>query len=235
LISADRLTAEPDQWYNSESRGISNTIDRSPAMSTAVATKTQYTPEDLLAMPDSKNYELVHGQLVEREMGIESCWVAGRLHSWLDRFCQDHGIGWALPADNGYQRFPHDPGLVRRPDVSFVRYGRFPGGVLPKGWAKIPPDLAVEVVSPNDTTYALDEKLEDYQKAGVPLVWVINPNSRTVRVHRSDGTISDLREDEELSGEDVIPGFRCLVREILAPREPSPEVQANPNGPTEAR
>ena len=93
-------------------------------------------------------------------------------------------LGWAFNADNGYQCFPHDPGLVRRPDVSFVRYGRFPGGVLPKGWAKIPPDLAVEVVSPNDTAYELEEKLEDYQKVGVPLVWVIYPNSRTVRVHR---------------------------------------------------
>ncbi len=198
-------------------------------MSTAVATKTHYTPEDLLAMPDGKSYELVHGQLVEREMGIKSSWVAGRLLVRLGRYCEEHGIGWALPADSGYQCFPHEPGLVRRPDVSFVRYGRFPAGVLPEGWAKIPPDLAVEVVSPGDTAYELDEKLEDYQKAGVPLVWVINPNSRKVRVHRGDGSISDLREDDELSGEDVIPGFRCMVREILPLREPAPEVQANPN------
>jgi Uma2 family endonuclease len=200
-------------------------------MSTAVATKTQYTPEDLLAMPDGKNYELVGGQLVERKMGIESSWVAGRLLTRLGRFCEEHEVGWALPADNGYQCFPHDPGLVRRPDVSFVRYGRFPGGVLPKGWAKIPPDLAVEVISPNDTAYELDEKLEDYEKVGVPLVWVINPNSRAVRVHRGDGSVSYLHEDDELSGEDVIPGFRCPVREILPVREPLQEAQANPSGP----
>ena len=53
-----------------------------------------------------------------------------------------------------------------------------------KDWAKIPPDLAVEVASPNDTVYELDDKLEDYQKAGVPLIWVINPNSRTATVYR---------------------------------------------------
>ena len=164
-------------------------------------------------------------------MGIESSWVAGRLHSRLDQFCEDHGIGWALLADSGYQCFANDPCLVRKPDVSFVRFGRFTDGVLPKGWAKIPPDLAVEVLSPNDTTYELDEKLEDYQKAGVHLVWVINPNSRTVRVHRGDGTVSYLHEDDELSGEDVIPGFRCTVREILPVREPSQDVAANPNGP----
>jgi Uma2 family endonuclease len=183
-------------------------------------------------MPDGKSYELVDGQLLERKTGIESSWVGGRLHALLDTFCAEHGIGWVLNSASGYQCFSYDPGRVRRPDVSFVRYGRFPAGVLPEGWARIPPELAVEVVSPNDTAYELDEKLEDYRKAGVPLVWVINPNSRTVRVHRRDGSVIYLREDEELSGEDVIPGFRCVVREMLPRPEPSPEIQPNPTGPT---
>ena len=201
-------------------------------MSTAVATETQYTPEDLLAMPDGKSYELVNGQLVERRMGIESDWVAGRLHARLDRFCEQHEIGWALLSESGgYQCFPHEPGRIRKPDVSFIRYGRLPGGVLPQGWAKIPPDLAVEVVSPNDLVYELDEKLEDYWKVVVPLVWVINPNSRIVRVRRKDGSGSDLHEADELSGEDIIPGFRCPVREILPRREPSTATPSSPNGP----
>ena len=108
-------------------------------MSTAVATKTRYTPEDLLAMPDGKSYELVDGQLVERNMGFESSWIGGRLLIRLGSYCEEHGLGWAVPADAGYQCFPHDPDLVRKPDVSFVRLGRLPGGVVPKGWAKIPP------------------------------------------------------------------------------------------------
>ncbi len=202
-------------------------------MSTSVATQTHYTPEDLLSMPDGKNYELVGGQLVERNVGIESSWVAGQVFTRLDRFCQEHGIGWALLPDSGYQCFPHEPGLVRKPDVSFVKYGRFPGGVLPKGWAKIVPDLVVEVISPNDTAYELDDKLDDYQKVGVPLIWVINPRSRTrtVRVYRGDGTVSYLHENGELSGEDVIPGFRCTVREILPVHEP---VRETPSNPTQA-
>ncbi len=67
----------------------------------------------------------------------------------------------------------------------------------PKGWIKDPTrsQLAVEVVSPNDTTYELDEKLEDYTKAGVPLVWVINPNSRISWVIRGDGSGNHLNED----------------------------------------
>ena len=119
-------------------------------MSTAIATEARYTPEDLLAMPDGKRYELVDGRLVERKMGAESSWVGTRLASRLDRFCEDNNLGIVWAADNGYQCFAHAPGLVRRPDVSFVKKGRLPGDVAPKGWVKIPPDLAVEVVSPND-------------------------------------------------------------------------------------
>ena len=157
-------------------------------MSMAIASTTQVTPEDLLNMPDSKSYELVDGQLVERKLGSESSWVGGRLLLRLGQFCEEHALGWVFPSDNGYQCFPHDPRKIRRPDLSFIRLGRLPGGVLPKGWTTIPPDLAVEVVSPHETSYELDKKLEDYRKAGVPLVWVINPNSRTVWVIRGDDT-----------------------------------------------
>ena len=199
-------------------------------MSTAVATKT-YTPEDLLAMPDGKRFELAGGRLVERNMGLESSWVGGRLLSRLDRFSEQNQVGWAFPADDGYQCFPHDPSLVRRPDVSFIRRGRLPNEVLPAGWGKIPPDLAVEVVSPNDSVDKLEERLDDYQKVAVPLLWVVNLKSRTVMVYRADGSVSRLRESDELSGEDVIPGFRCPVRDILPPRQAVVPAPIPPNGP----
>jgi hypothetical protein len=108
--------------------------------------------------------------------------------------------------------------------------GRLPGGVLPDGWARIRPDLAFEVVSPNDLVEELDEKLADYEKAGVPLIWVIYLGSRTVLVYRADGTVSRWHEGDELSGEDVIPGFRCRVRDILPTPEPGAEVATDPNG-----
>lgn len=191
-------------------------------MSTAVATQPRYTPEDLLAMPDGKSYELVHGQLVERNMGSLSSFVGGELYFRLKLHCREHKLGLVWPADNGFQCFPHEPGLVRKPDVSFVGHGRLPGDVPPKGWIRIRPDLAVEVVSPNDRVYDLDEKLADYRKVRVPLVWVINPESRTVTVHSIDRPIRLLFEDDELSGEDVIPGFRCPINEIL-PLQEQPE------------
>jgi Uma2 family endonuclease len=200
-------------------------------MSTAVATTVRITPEDLLDMPDEKAYELVRGQLVERNTGLESSWVGGRLLVRLGRSCEEHTLGWVFNADNGYQCFRHDPSLVRRPDVSFIRFGRLPGEKLPDGWAKIPPDLAVEIVSPNDRAYELDEKIEEYREAGVSLAWVINPKSRTVRVHRGDGSVSYLREGEELSGEDIVPGFRCPLREIFPPHAPPEQAPPGATGP----
>jgi Uma2 family endonuclease len=201
-------------------------------MSTAVATETRrYTPEDLLAMPDEKRFELVDGRLVERNMRAESSRVGTRLCTRLDQFCEEHDRGIVWGADNGYQCFPHAPGLVRRPDVSFIKKGRLPGDVSPDGWIKIPPDLAVEVVSPNDSIEEFEEKLEDYQKARVPLVWVIYPKRRKARIFRLDGTDVVLSEDDELSGEDIIPGFRCPSREILPPRAPAEEPGTAPAGP----
>ena len=75
----------------------------------------------------------------------------------------------------------------------------------------IPPDLAVEVVSPNDLAYDVESKVVEYLDASVALVWVIDPEARTVRIYRRDGSISWLREHGELSGEEVLPGFQCRV------------------------
>jgi Uma2 family endonuclease len=183
------------------------------------ATETRtYTPEDLLAMPEGKSFELVDGNLVERNMGAISSWVAGRIFARLEPFCEARNLGWAWPADNGYQCFPDDPRKVRRPDASFIRLGRMPVAQIPEGFIRIPPDLAIEVISPNDLAYEIDEKILEYLGVGVRLVWVINPETRTVMVYRADETVTRLREDQDLDGEDVVPGFRCPIRELFPPR-----------------
>ena len=96
----------------------------------AMATKTTFTPEELLAMPDGKNYELVDGHLVERKVSTLSSWVAGRLHRYLDEFCDNQHRGWAFPEGTGYQCFPDAPAKVRKPDVSFIRSERLPANCL---------------------------------------------------------------------------------------------------------
>jgi Uma2 family endonuclease len=174
-----------------------------------------YSAEDLLTLPDADHLELVDGRLAERHMGAESSHIGGELSYLLNAFCRANPLGWVLPADASYQFMPDRPNLVRRPDVSFIRLGRLPNETLPAGHIRLPPDLAVEVVSPNDLFYEVEEKVREYRQAGVRLVWVVVPPSRSVLVRRLDGTIAEMLEGGELSGEDVVPGFRCRVADIF--------------------
>jgi Uma2 family endonuclease len=174
-----------------------------------------YTPEDLLAMPDRKMYELVDGHLLERHMSVLSSWVGGQLHFELTRFLREHQLGWVWPADQGYVCFPESPRKVRFPDVSYVSKNRLPEGPTSDGYIYIAPDLAVEIVSPNDTAYEVVNKVLEYLDAGFALVWVIDPEASTTQIYRRDGSTVLLREDGELSGEDVLPGFRCRLATIF--------------------
>jgi Uma2 family endonuclease len=178
---------------------------------------TRFTPEDLLRLPDAVNYELVDGKLVERSMGYESSAIAAQILVLLGLFLRGKGLGHLAGSDASYQCFPREPSKVRKPDVSFVRTGRFPGETRPKGHSPIPPDLAIEVVSPNDLYHEVEEKVNDYLAVNVPLVWVVDPESRTVRIHRSaDRTkVTFLTDSETISGEQVITGFSCVVREFF--------------------
>src|SRR5437588_9655570 len=96
---------------------------RADAMSTT-ATATRYTPEDLLKMPDGDLYELVDGQLVERNMSAWSSYVAGRIYSPMAEFADENRRGWVFPEGTSYQCFPKSPGKVRKPDTSFISLDR---------------------------------------------------------------------------------------------------------------
>jgi Uma2 family endonuclease len=187
-----------------------------------LAANVCYTPDDLLSMPDGDLYELIDGQLVERHMGSWSSYVGGELFTLLKGFCQAHNLGWVWPADASYQCFEEAPNRVRKPDVSFIRFGRLPDERAPEGHTRIAPDLAVEVVSPKDLHYETERKVREYLRAGVRLIWVVIPESRIVLIYRADGSISGLREDGELNGEDVVPGFRCRVGDLFQPPTPPP-------------
>jgi Uma2 family endonuclease len=101
------------------------------------------------------------------------------------------------------------------PDVAFVRWDSLPGRTRPKGFCPVPPDLAVEVVSPSDTPGDVAGKMERYRRAGVPLVWWIYPERRAVIVFRAGQQVAELREGDELDGGEVLPGFRLLVADIF--------------------
>jgi len=172
-------------------------------------------PDQLEQLPDADHYELVGGKLVEKDMGAESDMIALRIGGRLDLFCLQHQIGRVFGSTTGYRCFPHDPKLLRRPDASFIANGRLPNNQPPKGDIQIAPDLAVEVVSPNDLYEEVEAKVNEYLAAGVKLVWVVSPGSRTVLIRRPDDTCVLVRESGELSGENVVPGFACKVAELF--------------------
>jgi Uma2 family endonuclease len=184
-------------------------------MTVSLLASATYTPEDLLAMPDSHRFDLVDGHLVERHMGAESSWIALQVSRHVGNYVATAQGGLVLGPDCGYRIFPDDPSRVRFPDGSFIRHGRLPHDAPPRDYVSIVPDLVIEVVSPNDLAWEIDLKVTEYLQAGVPRLWVFYPDTRTVSVYRPNGQGARLSPTETLSGEDVLPGFTCPVAEVF--------------------
>jgi Uma2 family endonuclease len=174
------------------------------------------TAEEFLlqSVPEGKA-ELVRGELrVTPPPGGPHAVAESNLVGILCTYVMPHALGRVFPDSTGYElvRLPH---TVRVPDVSFVRGGRLPAEGVGPGLLKMAPDLAVEVLSPSETASELEEKLSDYAIAGTPLVWVVDPVRRTVRVLAAGAPVKWLREGETLDGGTVVPGFSCAVVDIF--------------------
>lgn len=170
--------------------------------------------DELLRMPDGDRFELVNGELVEQDMGAISGWVGGQAFAKLNDYSKTYG-GTAFGDGVGYQCYADDPDRVRRPDASYLRPGRL--AEIPDGHMTIAPDLVVEVVSPNDLYRDVESKVDEYLEAGVRMVWVINPANRSVRVFRQGRPLMELRSPDDLTGDDILPEFRCRVSDLFPP------------------
>lgn len=178
------------------------------------ATPTLLDPDDLLTIRDGDRYELVGGRLKELHMGAFADELLANLIHAFGRHILPAKLG-RMYSQTGYVCFPDDPRKVRKPDLSFVAHGRLIGDRSPEGWITIAPDLAAEVVSPNDLYEEVEEKVNEYLAVGVRLVWVVSPLSRTVVVRRPDGTAAVVGPAGTLAGEDVVPGFACPVADLF--------------------
>lgn len=183
---------------------------------TTLSTTARITPEQMLELSDDVRYELIDGQLVEcSPMSIESCTIAAILAAILNNFVIPRRLGYVVDADGTYQCFPQDPNRVRRPDVSFIQRGRLPKEQYEHGHCRIAPDLAVEIISPNDVIYDVDEKIQDYLSAGISLVWVVNPKTRTVTIYRPQGKPEYCESHDIISGENVLPGLQFVASNLF--------------------
>jgi len=183
-------------------------------MTTATLTPPPRASQAAPADDVPPGYEYIDGQLVEKAMGAESSWVASEVNDHVKAYCRRTGFGIAFVADLGFRCFPHKPDQVRKPDVSVIACDPTTYK-LPRGWATVVPTLVVEVVSPNETVYDLTAKVKDFRRAGVPLIWVINPEHREATVYRADGTVSFVAEPADLSGENVLPGLVVSLAAVL--------------------
>ena len=163
--------------------------------------------------PDGKA-ELVRGELrVTPPPAPRHGIVWSNLNALLHQHVRKAGLGLVLGGCSF--ELVELPRTVRAPDVAFVRHERLPPGATAQSHLKIAPDLAAEILSPSETASRLDEKLDDYAASHIPLVWVIDPQRRTVMVIARDAPVRWLRNGDTLDAGGVVPGFACPVSDLF--------------------
>lgn len=173
------------------------------------------TAEELLRLNlPNKRTELVRGRLVVREpAGYLHGDIAMRIGSAIHQFVETHSLGRVFAAETGFT-LAREPDTVRAPDVAFIRSERLPSPP-PPGFAELAPDLAVEVLSPDDRPGEVLEKVADWLNAGTLLVWVVDPKRRIARVYRADGSEATIDDGGFLDGEALLPGFQLRLVAVL--------------------
>jgi Uma2 family endonuclease len=158
--------------------------------------------------------ELVDGILYEMEPpGAEHGFVAAMIARLLMRHVDD-AVGIVFASEVGFH-LASDPDTVRAPDVAFVARERIPQSGIPTGYWPGPPDLAVEVVSPNDRRSQVEGKALDWLAAGTRAVLVLDPPLRTATVYRARDDIRVLTDDEQLDLGDVVAGWSARVADLF--------------------
>ncbi len=182
-----------------------------------MSVKQLITADELRTMPEvpGKRFELINGEMVE---------VPGTniLHSllvfWVARliaaFVEEQNLG-LVTVDGSSYVIRTNPDTVRIPDVAFISWQRMPDPLPLSRFWPIPPDLAVEVVSPDDRANELHEKAQDYLEAGSRQVWILWPQRRSMTVHTAAGPGQELGPNDELDGGDVLAGYRVRVGDLF--------------------
>ena len=184
-----------------------------PARATVAVPARPATEDDLRATPrDGRKYELVDGEIRVSPAGARHEAVSLKLAARLLAYVAHAGAGHAFGSSVGF-RLPG--GNVRSPDVSFVARGRFPGDTPPDDFGDLAPDLAVEVLSPSERPRHVLDKVGEYLEAGVRMVWIIDPRKAKAIVYRSLSDVTELQGGDALDGGEVLPGFRCPLRDVL--------------------
>ncbi|ETX05249.1 Uma2 family endonuclease [Candidatus Entotheonella palauensis] len=183
-------------------------------MSSSILTATEH--EASLSVQDNSLYEIVDGQRLDLQpMSAYATWLASRLHGQLWPYAEAHLLGTCITEMLFILDVQRD--LRRRPDVAFVSAQRWPmDRDLPStGDWEVVPDLAVEVISPNDVFKDVLAKVREYFHYGVLLVWVISPEEQQIYVYESPTQVRILSVDDKLTGGNAVSGFRLTVASLF--------------------
>lgn len=173
------------------------------------------TVEEFWKQYANQPYELVNGEVIEIvPTGFEHGTVQSRINARLRMFVDEHKLGEVAGGETGFWLSPN---TMRAADVAFVSNERL-GKITERGkYLPFAPDLAVEIVSPNDTADEVERKVRIYLSAGTRLVWVVYPELRRVVVHHPDATSKRIEDGESLDGGAVLPGLILPIQDILPP------------------
>ncbi len=174
------------------------------------------TAEDLLELSSQGvRGELIRGVLCETmPAGMEHGEIAVALSSELRRYVRPLRLGRVVGSDAGVL-LQRGPDTVREPDVYFISAERLPIDERVQGYLEVVPEIVAEVISPGDSQRDVNDKTRMWLSHGVVLVWEIYPEERAIVVNNAEGPPVTLTEDDTLDGGDVLPGFRCPLRDIF--------------------
>jgi Uma2 family endonuclease len=175
------------------------------------------TADEFLEMPDDGLlHELIRGEVVTMSLpGGRHGKVAMKIGRLVGTYAEDRKLGEAFAAETGFL-IERDPDTVRGPDVAFVRAERLAEITDPDKHVPFAPDLAVEVLSPNDRPDDVEEKVQEWLAAGSLAVWTVDPRKKTVTVHRPGADPITFTEDQDLDGGEILAGFVCRIALFFA-------------------
>jgi len=174
------------------------------------------TLQDVIQVNDrvGRLCELVDGTLVEKAVGYKESALAVAIAAVIRSFVEARNLGIVTGADGMVRLFP---GLVRGPDVAFVSWDRIPDRRMPdEPIPHLVPNLAVEVLSKGNTPKEMTRKRREYFKAGVELVWIVDPKTRQVHVYNSPDDSATLNESDSVTGDSILPGFTLSLSKLFA-------------------
>ena len=171
------------------------------------------TAEQLFREPGLGRCELLRGELVLMSpSGSLHAIIAATLAEILCAFVKQRKLGWVFGAKAGFRSATIPTRFA--PDAAFVSAARMPASI-PAGFFPGPPDLAVEVLSPNDRASEVLTKVSDWLEAGCRIVWVVDPEARSVTVYGPKEAMRILHRPDALTGEEVLPGFQVELTRIF--------------------